>query len=546
MTSAMLLTSFAFSAASVHAETGTIKYGDISGDGKVDIEDVTYLTQYLNDQIKLTDAQQAAADVNQTGKSKGKIDQEDQKTLQGYINGSVTTLPVKEETKVTDPVKEISYGDVNGDGSMDIEDYLLVSKYVNGSVKLDDNQLKAADVYQGGKSKGVVDMVDRNTLMKAINGVVSVLPDKTVYGDLTGDGKVDVEDATLLTNYLNEKAKLTSAQRLAADVDQADGGLGEINKNDQAVLMDYINGKITSLPNFAAKEVTYGDVNGDGSVDIEDYMIVSKYVNGSVKLDDEQLKAADVYQGGKSKGVVDIVDRNTLIKAISGVVPKLPDKTLYGDLTGDGKVDVEDSTLLTNYLNDKATLTNAQLLAADVNQVDKELGEINENDQKTLMDYINGKVTMLPITVKQSNDINYGDVNGDGKVDVEDTVLMNQHIHGTSKIPEQFLPAADLYQVDEGKGVINEDDVSALLNLINGSNIKFPITTLAAGDLDADTQVTINDVIRVNKFNLGLKKFSATQSKAADVDQDGTVTGNDALLILKRALEIIPNFEKKA
>lgn len=70
-----------------------VKYGDINLDGYIDSLDTDYLYQYLGEYISLlTDEQFLAADV--TGD--GQVNVEDLSDLQRYLNGYITQFPVEE------------------------------------------------------------------------------------------------------------------------------------------------------------------------------------------------------------------------------------------------------------------------------------------------------------------------------------------------------------------------------------------------------------------------------------------------------------------
>ena len=77
------------------------------------------------------------------------------------------------------------------------------------------------------------------------------MPEVVLYGDLNGDGEIDITDAGLLIQYCNGMRELTEEQLAAADLD----GDGEISMDDAALLIRYCNGLIDSFP------VTINDQN---------------------------------------------------------------------------------------------------------------------------------------------------------------------------------------------------------------------------------------------------------------------------------------------
>lgn len=70
------------------------------------------------------------------------------------------------------------------------------------------------------------------------------MPEAVLYGDLNGDGEIDITDAGLLIQYCNGMRELTEEQLAAVDLD----GDGEISMDDAALLIRYCNGLIDSFP----------------------------------------------------------------------------------------------------------------------------------------------------------------------------------------------------------------------------------------------------------------------------------------------------------
>lgn len=64
------------------------------------------------------------------------------------------------------------------------------------------------------------------------------------YGDLNGDGRVNVTDLAILSNYMAGNTHLTTIQKGAADVCKD----GVINVQDLYVLANFLAGNITQLP----------------------------------------------------------------------------------------------------------------------------------------------------------------------------------------------------------------------------------------------------------------------------------------------------------
>lgn len=70
------------------------------------------------------------------------------------------------------------------------------------------------------------------------------MPEVVLYGDLNGDGEIDITDAGLLIQYCNGMRELTEEQLAAADLNDD----GEASLADAALLVQYCNGLINSFP----------------------------------------------------------------------------------------------------------------------------------------------------------------------------------------------------------------------------------------------------------------------------------------------------------
>lgn len=64
-----------------------------------------------------------------------------------------------------------------------------------------------------------------------------------VYGDVNGDGRVSIGDATLILQYVARKITFTAEQKAAADVTRD----GKVSMGDATKMLQYIAGKITEL-----------------------------------------------------------------------------------------------------------------------------------------------------------------------------------------------------------------------------------------------------------------------------------------------------------
>ncbi len=112
-----------------------------------------------------------------------------------------------------------------------------------------------------------------------------------VFGDVNGDGVVDVDDLNVVINIMVKKA---------ADIPEADvNGDGVTDIDDLNIIINIIVKKYNPDP------LLVGDVNGDGVVDIDDLNVI----NNIMLKKADYTPAADV----NGDGVVDIDDLNTVV-----------------------------------------------------------------------------------------------------------------------------------------------------------------------------------------------------------------------------------------
>ena len=368
--------------------------GDINGDGNIDGKDATQIIRYINGLGSLIDKNDKLlfnADVN----ADGKVDIIDVSLIERLVNGKIhSELP-------NEPITDyVFYGDVEENGEIDNVDAAMIASYINGSWSLTKQQLKNADVNEDGK----IDKVDYQLIYGEFMGFLEgKLPDYPIkdyilYGDVNEDGVITEEDATLLSNYLNNNTKISDQALKNADVN----GDGKVNITDLGLLQMYIanpdnykNSQNISLPYIPIDKsyytIQYGDVNLDGEVDIYDVTESSDYcLSSTSSLKGQQLLNADVNGDGK----INRIDTALIFDLSFGTKINSPmtDYTLYGDLNNDGILDNNDIDKLTRYLNRSTGLDNQARKNADVNGD----GVINNTDLTLLQNKINNS-TESPI-----------------------------------------------------------------------------------------------------------------------------------------------------
>ncbi len=118
-------------------------------------------------------------------------------------------------------------GDINGDTDIDIVDYIAVNNHVKGIKAIPAAQLARADVNWDGR----VDITDAQLILWDINGVRPIRS-----GNVLGRSYVTNEDLDAILNHINGKKALTGAKRTRADLNRD----GRIDIEDGSLLASYL------------------------------------------------------------------------------------------------------------------------------------------------------------------------------------------------------------------------------------------------------------------------------------------------------------------
>ena len=235
------------------------------------------------------------------------------------------------------------------------------------------------------------------------------------YGDANLDGMVSIADATMIEWYLEDGYAIKPQGLINADVNKD----GVVNKVDANLITKRVNGSLDSF------DYNFGDINEDGTIDEDDLSAYYKLFSLNSEVPTERQKIlADV----TGNDVVDDNDMMCLYDYIqkephqfvefdpysggSDVDPDMEADYIIGDANCDGKVTNADAVAIEGYLQDKFSLCNQGLINADVNKD----GVVNQIDANLIRKRLNGSL--------DSFDYNFGDVNQDGVIDVDDTVLL--------------------------------------------------------------------------------------------------------------------------
>ena len=359
---------------------------------------------------------------------------------------------------------------------------------------------------------------------------------KAVIGDINEDNLVNMKDWILLKNYLNGTDNLGEQALLNADIN-ADGNVNEVDylllKRFLAEWPDYQN----TLPNEPITDYAhYGDINDDGKLTMADLALLSKYMSDdyNITLTTQQLKNADI----NGDGIINYIDELFLSRYFADWkeykgLPDNPIKTeyvLYGDLNSDGEITEEDSTLLSNYLNNNTKISDQALKNSDVNGD----GKVNIIDLGLLQMYIetpDNYTNTLPEKRITNYTIQYGDVDLDEEITNSDILDIMNYVNRNIVITKQSLLNADV----NGDGIINSIDVALAYNLSMGlidSSINKPITEYTLyGDLNNDGILDSNDVDKLSRYLNRSTGLDNQARKNADVNGDGVINNTDLTLL---------------
>lgn len=240
---------------------------------------------------------------------------------------------------------------------------------------------------------GVVDINDLYILIHIANGHAgynrtdySILKGVTI-GDTNKDGKINVDEQTLINRYIKANYELSFVEKYALDLDLD----GKVGVRDLLLMRKYLVNNINSLPcedDVAAQipDEFIGDVNLDGNIDEADFNIIRDIVvNKTQYLQDAIiLKLADV----NSDNVVDEAD---LIAFNSGAY------YVIGDVNFDGLIDMNDYRLIKAHAETAGGTLNAAVVEKFLDiamGADGETPDFNVILSK-LQRYIKGEITSL-------------------------------------------------------------------------------------------------------------------------------------------------------
>lgn len=218
-------------------------------------------------------------------------------------------------------------GDVNLDGIINEDDANLILNHITGNIKLNNIQLKIADVNNDGK----VSAVDAKKVLQQKNYKICLAKSKSEckWDKIKNNqqSKLDVSKSQIVNIYLksDKSDKIYTLKSIDFRVIVKEKGSIELKNNaTKSINIRYNKSKknkneygidgifvINRQDNVLTSAIyRRGDVNLDNFVNEEDAKLILDYIVGNVKLNNSQLKIADVNNDGK----VSVVDAKKVLQ----------------------------------------------------------------------------------------------------------------------------------------------------------------------------------------------------------------------------------------
>ena len=143
-----------------------------------------------------------------------------------------------------------------------------------------------------------------------------------------------------------------------------------------------------------------------------------------------------------------------------------------------------------------------------------------ENSSDNIEEDINFSIEYATYDFEENFIPTFGDVNTDGTINEQDTVLINKHISGSQTLTDNALLSADV-NLD---GKVDNMDVNILRKYnSSGWGIENLPCSFIFGDVNLDGEVTSKDVLGLAKHNSGTESITGLQLTCADVNMDNEI-----------------------
>lgn len=513
--------------------------GDVNNDGKLTKEDSDDILKYI---VNSFPKHAALEKINYTNSKSGscklgdltgdeKIDENDLTRLKNVVTGSLA-----------ETVTYKTCGDINGDHTLNNDDINILQKYLEWIVfpkgeaydKISYNDhaqtksCKLGDLDNDNK----VNAIDANIITKVVEGVIENNSIYSTCGDVNNDGKLTDDDrelvrlyaAKLITEFPKGEAlkEISWVEEITLTCKLGDvTNDGKIDSNDVSLVKSLVSTDVTTKPRLP---YVCGDVDGNGELSENDYILLNKYISVSNKFPDveneKMVPLLKIFYNSVEKKVcnfgdlnndsdIDIVDSYELRTYINGINDGTKEEDqLYvtcGDIDGNNKLDEEDINMLRSYIvksyefifGKGRALTNFEYEETIESKKTCKFGDLN-NDGK-----INSNdITQLNKLLKDKNKqtkmyITCGDINGNNKLDEGDKTILSNYVSGDYK----FIKGNPLAKI-----TYITTELSELQNMIVSDNKKYGLyyEKVSVNDKDNTPLITLNigDYVRDNKIDL--------------------------------------------
>ncbi len=333
-----------------------------------------------------------------------------------------------------------------------------------------------------------------------------------MLGDINGDGTVNQEDLSRLTNIVSSNNALDKLTSFVSDLD----GDGAVDEFDLAILTAYLNGSSGESSVPEPMSVVYTS-NTDSYLTV----ICQAFSNSSSCNPDElgidaiaeMIKNETEYSTILSTEYTKIGDdlwQDQNGETINGK-PLCPDQVLdadelgykyqLGDVNGDCVINSDDSALLTTYITNVQPEDSYQFIAGDLDENDV----IQQNDVDILNRYVNNKSNSELINSIVGYVDNFDMDDFDGSDDMDEYL---SRIGTTGIIPQDIAQSSLL--------ITNEKIILKISKLAKNNNNYLSGATLLIKNASGKVVKKFITQSSYSKINLGAGKYTIVEQTAPD------------------------------
>ena len=402
--------------------------------------------------------------------------------------------------------KDKTMADLNGDNKINMDDKNALIKAIDNQdtiyiqfITVGNTKQQKGDVCKNNGTAGYDGIINYKDYEYISNAVAKGMTSLT-YGDVDGDGKVTVNDASNIA-----KALKTGNEMYIHSIKVTGSMIGDINGDKVINSKDIF--KLAEKPNN-------GDINSDGEVDARDQAAL---MSALMSEDISSLVYITVPDGAKGdidgNGLINMADSKRLAACIANKNIDSQVDINIADVNGDGKVNVRDSAFISNGLSNIGNLDNeayVKLMSYGFSLIpNNNKGDINDDSVVNIID-----AQLIAKGLAKGEKTDNMDYNEDGKVSVRD--------------------AAAIAKALQEKVLEDEDPVEEIITETIQNETMY-------GDVDLNGEIGIADVILLSKYNVSQAIFPLNEKQLAnaDVNKDDFVDSVDLNVLIEYNLGTI-------